>query len=188
MSTGPIFFNSISDRLMGSVSWYTWEMRSVLNLTKAKLLRDLSWRSMYKFLMVDLGYEERIEFDEGKATLRPFVAFNHSKPSNISNINFSMDPSNPYFVHHSDHPGHLLVPIILNGANYPSWSKSMIHALTAKNKIGFCRLQRKDGYNNNKINTEIYTGSAPPAYVQSSSTPHKGDLLEPFTIPASFGC
>ncbi|KAK2977408.1 hypothetical protein RJ640_009959 [Escallonia rubra] len=36
-----------------------------------------------------------------------------------------------------DHPGHLLVPIKLNGANYPSWSKSMIHALTAKNKIGF---------------------------------------------------
>ncbi|KAK2967745.1 hypothetical protein RJ640_029702 [Escallonia rubra] len=45
-----------------------------------------------------------------------------------------------------------------------------------------------DGYSNNKINTEIYTGSAPPAYVQSSSTPHKGDLLEPFTKPASFGC
>ncbi|KAK3031073.1 hypothetical protein RJ639_035104 [Escallonia herrerae] len=36
-----------------------------------------------------------------------------------------------------DHPGHLLVPIKLNGTNYPSWSKSMIHALTAKNKIGF---------------------------------------------------
>ncbi|KAK3002448.1 hypothetical protein RJ639_020557 [Escallonia herrerae] len=37
----------------------------------------------------------------------------------------------------SNHPGHLLVPIKLNGTNYPSWSKSMIHALTAKNKIGF---------------------------------------------------
>ncbi|KAK3037908.1 hypothetical protein RJ639_031799 [Escallonia herrerae] len=37
----------------------------------------------------------------------------------------------------TDHPGHLLVPIKLNGTNYPSWSKSMIHALTAKNKIGF---------------------------------------------------
>ncbi|KAL5785997.1 hypothetical protein ACOSQ2_002115 [Xanthoceras sorbifolium] len=48
-----------------------------------------------------------------------------------------MDPSNPYFVHHSDQPGHMLVPTKLNGANYPSWSKSMILALTAKNKIGF---------------------------------------------------
>ncbi|KAH7570844.1 hypothetical protein JRO89_XS05G0206300 [Xanthoceras sorbifolium] len=48
-----------------------------------------------------------------------------------------MDPFNPYFVHHSDQPGHMLVPTKLNGANYPSWSKSMILALTAKNKIGF---------------------------------------------------
>ncbi|KAK2997812.1 hypothetical protein RJ639_025667, partial [Escallonia herrerae] len=49
----------------------------------------------------------------------------------------------------SDHPGHLLVPINLNGANYPSWSKSMIYALTAKNKIGFIngsikQLSKKD--------------------------------------------
>ncbi|KAK9077344.1 hypothetical protein SSX86_005681 [Deinandra increscens subsp. villosa] len=48
-----------------------------------------------------------------------------------------VDTSSPYYVHHSDQPGHMLVPIKLNGANYQSWSKSMIHALTAKNKIGF---------------------------------------------------
>ncbi|KAM1434699.1 hypothetical protein ACFX2I_042754 [Malus domestica] len=48
-----------------------------------------------------------------------------------------MDSSNPFYVHHSDSPGHMLVPEKLNGSNYPSWSKSMIHALTAKNKIGF---------------------------------------------------
>ncbi|KAI5344941.1 hypothetical protein L3X38_012818 [Prunus dulcis] len=46
-----------------------------------------------------------------------------------------MDSSHPYFVSHSDHPGLMLVPTKLT--NYPSWSKSMIHALTAKNKIGF---------------------------------------------------
>ena len=61
----------------------------------------------------------------------------HSKNSNASNNNFGMDPSNLYFVHHSDHPGHMLIPKKLNGTNYPSWSKSMIHALTAKNKFGF---------------------------------------------------
>ncbi|XP_016443550.1 uncharacterized protein LOC107768899 [Nicotiana tabacum] len=48
-----------------------------------------------------------------------------------------LDQSNPYFVHPSDHPNDMLVPVKLNGTNYPSWSKSMIHALTAKNKIGF---------------------------------------------------
>ncbi|KAK3003669.1 hypothetical protein RJ639_018270 [Escallonia herrerae] len=37
----------------------------------------------------------------------------------------------------TNHSGHFLVPIKLKGINYPSWSKSMIHALTAKNKIGF---------------------------------------------------
>lgn len=60
----------------------------------------------------------------------------HSKHSNTNNSS-GMDPSNPYFVHHSNHPGHMLVSTKLNGVNYPSWSKSMIHALIAKNKIGF---------------------------------------------------
>ncbi|XP_024031879.1 uncharacterized protein LOC112094638 [Morus notabilis] len=60
-----------------------------------------------------------------------------SKHPNTSNVTSTMDSSSPYFVHHSDQPGHVLVPTKLNGSNYPSWSKSMIHALTAKNKIGF---------------------------------------------------
>ncbi|RXH88810.1 hypothetical protein DVH24_000409 [Malus domestica] len=34
-----------------------------------------------------------------------------------------------------DNPGHMIVSEKLNGPNYPSWSKSIIHALTAKNKI-----------------------------------------------------
>ncbi|XP_073121310.1 uncharacterized protein [Henckelia pumila] len=61
----------------------------------------------------------------------------HTTPHIHSKTNSSMDLSNPYLVHHSDQPGHILVPTKLNGSNYPSWSKSMIHALTAKNKIGF---------------------------------------------------
>ncbi|KAG6401762.1 hypothetical protein SASPL_138627 [Salvia splendens] len=51
--------------------------------------------------------------------------------------NTSLDPSHPYYVHHSDQPGHLLVPTKLNGTNYQSWSRSMLHALTAKSKVGF---------------------------------------------------
>ncbi|KAL5779791.1 hypothetical protein ACOSQ2_010528 [Xanthoceras sorbifolium] len=61
----------------------------------------------------------------------------HSKHSNSNNSHFDKDPSNPFFVHHSDHSGLVLIPTKLNGTNYQSWSKSMIHALTAKNKIGF---------------------------------------------------
>ncbi|CAL8994074.1 unnamed protein product, partial [Prunus brigantina] len=39
--------------------------------------------------------------------------------------------------HLIDHPGLLLVTKLLNGDNYPTWKRSMIIALTAKNKIGF---------------------------------------------------
>jgi hypothetical protein len=60
-----------------------------------------------------------------------------SSSKNSNNKSSDMDSSNPYYIHPSDHPGHLLVPTKLNGTNYPSWSISMIHALTAKNKIGF---------------------------------------------------
>ncbi|KAJ8620514.1 hypothetical protein MRB53_029043 [Persea americana] len=48
-----------------------------------------------------------------------------------------VDQSHPYYIHHSDQPGYSLVPIKLNGTNYQSWSKSVMHALIAKKKIGF---------------------------------------------------
>ena len=51
--------------------------------------------------------------------------------------NKTIDPSHPLYIHHSDQPGHVLVPIKLNGVNYQSWSKAVIHALTTKKKIGF---------------------------------------------------
>ncbi|RXH94765.1 hypothetical protein DVH24_024449 [Malus domestica] len=53
----------------------------------------------------------------------------------------TIDLSSSYYVHHSDNPhhinpGHMIVSEKLNGPNYSSWSKSIIHALTTKNKIG----------------------------------------------------
>lgn len=54
-----------------------------------------------------------------------------------SNSTPPINTTSPYFVNHSDQPGYMLVPTKLNGSNYASWSKSMVHALTAKNKIGF---------------------------------------------------
>jgi len=66
--------------------------------------------------------------------------FNNLVQSNTTRNNFknpNTDLTHPYFVHQSDHPNLMLVPIKLNGTNYPSWSKSMIYALTAKNKVGF---------------------------------------------------
>ena len=47
------------------------------------------------------------------------------------------DPLSPYFLHHSDSPGMILVSQLLNGDNYSSWSRSMSIALSVKNKLGF---------------------------------------------------
>lgn len=47
------------------------------------------------------------------------------------------DISNPYFTHHSDHPGLVLVSKSLNGDNYSGWKRAMTLALNSKNKLGF---------------------------------------------------
>jgi hypothetical protein len=56
-------------------------------------------------------------------------------PSSSSNP--PMDCSNPLYLHHGDSPGSVLVSQLLNGDNYNTWSRSMIMALTAKNKVHF---------------------------------------------------
>jgi len=45
--------------------------------------------------------------------------------------------SNPFFTHHSDHPGLILISKLLNGDNYSTWKRAMTLALNSKNKLGF---------------------------------------------------
>lgn len=47
------------------------------------------------------------------------------------------DPMNPYFLSYADNPVMTLVSQPLDGDNYISWSRSMMIALSAKNKLGF---------------------------------------------------
>jgi hypothetical protein len=47
------------------------------------------------------------------------------------------DSSSPYYLHHRDSPDSVLVSQVLQGDNYHTWSRSMIMALTAKNKLKF---------------------------------------------------
>lgn len=47
------------------------------------------------------------------------------------------DASNPFFIHHSDHPGLVLISKPLNGENYSTWLRAMTIALYAKKKLGF---------------------------------------------------
>lgn len=70
-----------------------------------------------------------------------------AKPENTSTEDFSKkivshqssddDLLDPYYLHHSDTPGSLLVSQVLTGDNYVSWSRSMRIALDIKNKLGF---------------------------------------------------
>ena len=57
----------------------------------------------------------------------------HSAAADLSKANIS----NPYFTHHSDHPGLILVSKPLNGDNYSTWKRAMTLALNSKNKLGF---------------------------------------------------
>ncbi|WJZ95113.1 hypothetical protein VitviT2T_013904 [Vitis vinifera] len=43
----------------------------------------------------------------------------------------------PFSLHHSDHPGMVLVSKVLEGDNYSTWSRAMRISLSAKEKIGF---------------------------------------------------
>ncbi|KAI9165036.1 hypothetical protein LWI28_006378 [Acer negundo] len=54
----------------------------------------------------------------------------------------SIDPSkvnisNPYFTHHSDHPGLILISKPVNRDNYSTWKRAITLALNSKNKLGF---------------------------------------------------
>ncbi|CAL2252662.1 unnamed protein product [Prunus armeniaca] len=45
--------------------------------------------------------------------------------------------SNPFFIHHFDHPEMMLVSKPLHGDNYTTWHCSMTVSSSAKNKLDF---------------------------------------------------
>ncbi|KAJ9555731.1 hypothetical protein OSB04_010345 [Centaurea solstitialis] len=72
-------------------------------------------------------------------------------------VSTASSDTDPFFLHHSDNTGLVLVSQPLNSENYSSWSRSMITALSVKNKIGFIdgSLVRPDGTNQQKLNAWI---------------------------------
>ena len=48
-----------------------------------------------------------------------------------------MDSSNPFFLHHGDSPGAMIISKQLNSENYNTWKRAMLMALLAKNKLSF---------------------------------------------------
>lgn len=55
----------------------------------------------------------------------------------MNNRAISEDSSSPFYLHNGDHPGLVLVSHPLTGTNYNIWSRAMVMALTAKNKLSF---------------------------------------------------
>jgi len=49
----------------------------------------------------------------------------------------SFIPTNPYYIHPGENPGHVLVSLSLNETNYSSWTRNMRRALMSKNKLKF---------------------------------------------------
>lgn len=52
-------------------------------------------------------------------------------------ISPAQDPQSPYYLHHSDHPGLVIITPKLSTNNYISRSKSFLLAISIKNKLGF---------------------------------------------------
>ena len=67
--------------------------------------------------------------------LNPFAA--QAQNAAILAPNPMADPASPYFLHLGESPGLLLVSSVLTESNYHIWSRAMIVALDAKNKVGF---------------------------------------------------
>jgi hypothetical protein len=47
-----------------------------------------------------------------------------------------IDPTSPFYLHPSDHPGMNICPVTLKGDNYQEWETSMRNAFRAKRKLG----------------------------------------------------
>ena len=65
-------------------------------------------------------------------TLKSYVNLEQSKSDKSL-----LEVSNPYFIHHSDHSGLVLISKPLNGDNYSGWKRAMTLALNSKNKLRF---------------------------------------------------
>ncbi|KAI9156497.1 hypothetical protein LWI28_007637 [Acer negundo] len=67
----------------------------------------------------------------------PSVTGKEISVPNTSTDSSQANISNPYFTHHSDHPGLVLVSKLLNGDNYSTWKMAISLSLNSKNKLGF---------------------------------------------------
>ncbi|KAL5852229.1 hypothetical protein ACOSQ3_007347 [Xanthoceras sorbifolium] len=87
--------------------------------------------------------------------------------ANRSNLK---DASSPFFLHHSDNSGLVLVSQTLTGDNYASWSRAMLIALSDKNKLGFVNgtLNKPEGTDPSLLNSWIRNNNVVISWILSS--------------------
>ena len=93
------------------------------------------------------------------------------RDSGASNGPSAIDvPSSPYFLHHSDSPGLVLVSQHLTGDNYSSWSRAMTIALSIKNKVGFIdgSISKPEGTDFNLLNSWIRNNNMVISWILNS--------------------
>ncbi|KAM3322877.1 hypothetical protein P3S67_004028 [Capsicum chacoense] len=78
---------------------------------------------------------------------------NSGEESSTMNVNSTTstgiagdDISSPLYMHPSDNPGAMLVPIPFDGTGYRSWRRGVLRALSVKNKLGFINGECKRPY------------------------------------------
>ncbi|XP_009628513.1 uncharacterized protein [Nicotiana tomentosiformis] len=63
-----------------------------------------------------------------------------------SNKESTIDSSSPLYMHPSDNPGTMLVPVPFNRIGCRSWRRSVLRVLSVKNKLGFINGDCKKPY------------------------------------------
>jgi len=71
---------------------------------------------------------------DGKSETKPEYT---SQKANNFDLDQSLIPTNPYYLHLGENPGLVLVSNVLNDNSYVSWSRNMQRALLSKNKLKF---------------------------------------------------
>ncbi|KAA8543184.1 hypothetical protein F0562_021321 [Nyssa sinensis] len=87
-----------------------------------------------------------------------------------SNRSAIEEPSNPYYLHHSDSLRQMLVSQQLTGENYTNWSRAMLIALSVKNKLGFVdgSILEPQGTGNNLLNSWIRNNNIVISWILNS--------------------
>ncbi|CAA3023559.1 Hypothetical predicted protein [Olea europaea subsp. europaea] len=95
---------------------------------------------------------------------------NGSNSRSVANKSAIDEPSNLYFLHHSDSPGLVLVSQQLTGENYASWSRAMTIALTVKNKLSFINgsMKKPDASDSDLVNSWIRNNTMVISWILNS--------------------